>query len=162
MALIHCPECNKEISSAAEVCPNCGYPVARANSAPANNQADVSSSDEKEAVPFEKKVSPLSEKVVSKKGMWGHIIGGLCCISVGIPLVSIFIGVLFILVGVWELIKAAGSKIETQNGDCPYCGVKLTVHCGQTAFRCPVCNNVGQQTGTSLISTHAYNNEKTV
>jgi len=27
MALIHCPECNKEISDKATACPNCGYPI---------------------------------------------------------------------------------------------------------------------------------------
>lgn len=27
MALIKCPECEKEISDKAEVCPNCGYPI---------------------------------------------------------------------------------------------------------------------------------------
>ena len=27
MALIHCPECKKEISSAAESCPHCGNPM---------------------------------------------------------------------------------------------------------------------------------------
>lgn len=27
MALIKCPECGKEISDKAEVCPSCGYPV---------------------------------------------------------------------------------------------------------------------------------------
>lgn len=27
MALIKCPECNKEISSFAESCPNCGFPI---------------------------------------------------------------------------------------------------------------------------------------
>lgn len=25
MAIINCPECNKEVSEEAEVCPNCGY-----------------------------------------------------------------------------------------------------------------------------------------
>lgn len=25
MALINCPECNKEISNSAKICPNCGY-----------------------------------------------------------------------------------------------------------------------------------------
>lgn len=25
--LIRCPECNKEISNAANCCPNCGYPI---------------------------------------------------------------------------------------------------------------------------------------
>ena len=28
MALIDCPECRKPVSTAARVCPNCGYPVA--------------------------------------------------------------------------------------------------------------------------------------
>ena len=27
MALIYCPECGREISSSAEVCPGCAYPV---------------------------------------------------------------------------------------------------------------------------------------
>ncbi len=30
MALIKCPECNHEVSSIADSCPNCGYPLARA------------------------------------------------------------------------------------------------------------------------------------
>lgn len=29
MALINCPECNREMSSLVEVCPHCGYPYAR-------------------------------------------------------------------------------------------------------------------------------------
>jgi len=29
MALIHCPECNKEISDKAKVCPKCGYPISK-------------------------------------------------------------------------------------------------------------------------------------
>jgi len=28
MALIDCPECGKQVSTAAKACPNCGYPVA--------------------------------------------------------------------------------------------------------------------------------------
>lgn len=27
MALVNCPECKKQISDAAEICPNCGYPI---------------------------------------------------------------------------------------------------------------------------------------
>ena len=27
MSLIRCPECNKEVSSLAKTCPNCGYPI---------------------------------------------------------------------------------------------------------------------------------------
>jgi ribosomal protein L37E len=29
MALINCPECNREISDKAEACPHCGFPVAK-------------------------------------------------------------------------------------------------------------------------------------
>lgn len=32
MALIKCPDCGKEISSRAKSCPNCGCPIAEANS----------------------------------------------------------------------------------------------------------------------------------
>ena len=34
MSLIKCPECGKEVSTAAAACPSCGYPVAGAQSAP--------------------------------------------------------------------------------------------------------------------------------
>lgn len=33
MALIKCPECGKDISDTAVACPNCGYPIARMNTA---------------------------------------------------------------------------------------------------------------------------------
>ncbi len=32
MALIQCPECKKEVSSAAKSCPFCGYPIAQTSS----------------------------------------------------------------------------------------------------------------------------------
>lgn len=44
MALIVCPECNKQISDQAEACPHCGYPIKRSeeiiatNPNPANNK----------------------------------------------------------------------------------------------------------------------------
>lgn len=31
MALIHCPECSRQVSSEAPACPGCGYPVARSS-----------------------------------------------------------------------------------------------------------------------------------
>ena len=32
MALIKCPECQKDVSTAAETCPHCGYPLKNAQS----------------------------------------------------------------------------------------------------------------------------------
>lgn len=31
MALMNCPECNKQVSSTAATCPNCGAPIAQAH-----------------------------------------------------------------------------------------------------------------------------------
>lgn len=31
MALINCPECGKKVSDQAVACPDCGYPIAKAN-----------------------------------------------------------------------------------------------------------------------------------
>lgn len=31
MALITCPECNREVSSMSKTCPNCGYPISEMN-----------------------------------------------------------------------------------------------------------------------------------
>lgn len=36
MSLIRCPECDKEISSKASSCPNCGYPVSQNQATTAN------------------------------------------------------------------------------------------------------------------------------
>ena len=33
MALIKCPECNKEVSDCAEACPHCGYPIKKIKAA---------------------------------------------------------------------------------------------------------------------------------
>ncbi len=38
MVLIHCPECNEQISDKAKVCPYCGYPVTPRYTDRANNQ----------------------------------------------------------------------------------------------------------------------------
>jgi uncharacterized membrane protein YdbT with pleckstrin-like domain len=40
MALINCPECGKQVSTAAKSCPSCGFPIAEKVS-----QTDVSNSD---------------------------------------------------------------------------------------------------------------------
>lgn len=39
MALITCPECGRQVSSHADVCPQCGYPINKKqqNAAPENN-----------------------------------------------------------------------------------------------------------------------------
>lgn len=41
MALIHCPECGREVSSQAPACPACGYPLQRTAEPPARPPAPV-------------------------------------------------------------------------------------------------------------------------
>lgn len=140
MALIKCPECTKEISTTATSCPHCGYVISEAKQAT-----------------FEKKVCPLSSPTVAaedKKKAKSELIGGIACFAVGIPTIAIFIGILFILVGIWCFIQYYKFNRQSQIGNCPYCNTELKVFTGNSSFICPVCNNVGNQTDTSLESTH--------
>ena len=57
MALIKCPECGKEISDLAPICPNCGFPIASTptdqNAAPVGNETP--------AVPYPEGQAPIPE-----------------------------------------------------------------------------------------------------
>ena len=60
MGLITCPECQNTVSDKAEVCPKCGYPIAKhlqseaaQPAAPQNNTVQISGSNEKTAANFD-------------------------------------------------------------------------------------------------------------
>ncbi len=142
MALVRCPECNHEISDTAEACPHCGYKLAEKR-------------EEQKDNPFVPVESPLSKKKAS--GLSNAIlgmIGGCILIAVGIPLVAIGVGVVLIILGIVAFFGSMTDYKKHQYGKCPYCGTELKVVAGNTSFKCPVCNNVGKQTETSLESTH--------
>lgn len=142
MALIRCPECNHEISETAESCPNCGYKLAEKR-------------EEQKETPFEPVISPLSKKKAS--GLSNAIlgmIGGCILIAAGIPLVTIGVGVILIILGIVAFFGSMNDYKKHQYGKCPYCGTELKVVAGNTSFKCPVCNNVGTQTETTIESTH--------
>lgn len=52
MALINCPECNKEVSNKALSCPNCGYPI-----------SDITNSIPDTAVEYEEQPASLDETI---------------------------------------------------------------------------------------------------
>ena len=58
MALIHCPECNKEVSNTAKMCPHCGYDIAgyiqQIEQQKKKEQEEQTQQSEKEAVSHEK------------------------------------------------------------------------------------------------------------
>jgi hypothetical protein len=64
MALIHCPECNRQISSSAATCPGCGIPVAAA--------ADTLATG-----------SPLTTIQETSKRFKVHILGAWCLFIIG-------------------------------------------------------------------------------
>lgn len=144
MALINCPECNHGVSDTADTCPNCGY--------------NLTAHREK---PHTKKSSPLSK--TRKKGYAGavlNVIGSFILIGVGIPLISLGVGIVLIILGVIGFFTALNNAKKYQYGDCPYCGTELRVVVGNASFKCPICNNVGVQTTSTLETTHNVSNEE--
>lgn len=67
MALIVCPECGKEISNSAKVCPSCGYPIEEKQQA-----ADIASALEREAARKSKK-----KKIIWSIVLAVFLIGGI-------------------------------------------------------------------------------------
>lgn len=167
MALIHCPECNKEISSSAETCPNCGYPLVKlkadeakaANGISENDLIKKEQNDNAETAenvheekPFIKVVNPLApSKLSTAAGMVGSII----IIAIGVPLIPFGIGVIMIILGVIAFFFGAGSS-DYLYGDCPYCGTRVKLKKATGQFICSNCKNVGNQTINTLESTHYY------
>lgn len=140
MALMKCPECTREISTTASSCPHCGYIMKQS-----------------EANEFKKKISHLSVPTLApedKKKATGELVGGIGCLIIGIPLVTIFIGVIFILAGLWCFVQYFKYKRLSQIGSCPYCNTELKVYVGNKSFICPICHNAGEQTDATLESTH--------
>lgn len=74
--MINCPECGKEISSRANVCPNCGYPICEdfGNAAGGNQRVEVM---EKvpvvEATPKSCKVLKLISALMMLGGLGGCV-----------------------------------------------------------------------------------------
>lgn len=69
MALIKCPECGKEISSKADACPNCGFPL--------DAMEDQDDSNQTEEIKTQN-LSSVSIKVICKKYWWAVLIFVVC------------------------------------------------------------------------------------
>ena len=54
MALIQCPECNKQVSSFAKACPECGYPISN-DKLESKNKVPVQNKKAKPETKFKKR-----------------------------------------------------------------------------------------------------------
>ena len=125
MALIQCPECQKEISSTASSCPNCGY-VLVPISAPAEQI----------------KKTPLGEKERNIAAGVAMIVGGIIGILISIPLISIIVGI-FSLVGSFIVLGAGIGKTSwSQKAKCPYCGTDNVVMLQSESLKCRNCKKI--------------------
>jgi len=135
MALILCPECNREISDTLSSCHYCGY-VINSNTTPNFRWSDLS----------------------PKKGF---VVRGLFCILLGI---AIFVGVLvsavFYRFGLLDILFIVASFLISgyglkrlggvQRGSCPYCGVAVTVPARLALFKCKNCKKKSTNRGHYL------------
>lgn len=80
MALISCPECNREISDKVTSCPHCGYPFPSSDTSTDNNPIPVEVTSVKFGTP----------DPVKKKKRFGFIIGSLVAIVVVVA-IAVFI-----------------------------------------------------------------------
>lgn len=122
MAMINCPECNKEISEHAKTCPNCGFEFA-----------------------VKPKKTPLGAKEVNKVAGVTWIVVGICAVLVGLFTVGVIIGFLFIFAGLGMIGMGANNMSGMQKGKCPYCNSDALVSVKATTYKCSECKKVSQK-----------------
>lgn len=126
MALVTCPDCNREISSEAKSCPNCGLPTKRI-----------------------KKISPSTIEnstrfTEEKMGLAQRIATGIVTIFIGmavllIPIIGWIAGPILILGGLIVPLMGGTSSI-TQKGTCPYCTLQVSnFNAAAESFSCSHC-----------------------
>lgn len=127
MALIKCPECNKEISDTTKSCPHCGYSI------------------KKEITQTE--LGSVETNAVAG-GMW--ICLGIVSLIIGLFTVGIIIGIFIIIGGLGFIGMGTANISGMQNGVCPYCNNSLKVRRKDTTVKCTHCKNISRKTETHL------------
>ena len=129
MALITCPECQKQISNQANSCPHCGYIL-------------NSGLNEKQTQKRETKLGEIHKQTGSGILM---VLVGIAAIVGGIFTMGIIIGI-FAIIGGSALIGLGTNQIHgTQEGTCPYCGNAVSVPTKSTTVKCIDCKKVSSK-----------------
>jgi len=104
MALIHCPECGKEVSDLAPQCPACGYPIARMQQPPYPQ------------VPFQAIPDPIPAPIpgyVYKMKIPGR---GFGIASLVLGIIGTFYSVIFALSSLVVFADASAERYEAATG----------------------------------------------
>ncbi|MBR1722753.1 MAG: zinc-ribbon domain-containing protein [Treponema sp.] len=121
-----CQKCNSEISDGTKFCPNCGVEVLSQTSSA-------------------KIRTPLSAVLKNSGTGTFYKVAGVLGILIGIPMISIVIGIFFIIGGILCFIIGGSLKLEKQTGTCPYCNNPVTVVTGQLTYKCIHCKRISNQ-----------------
>lgn len=142
MALFNCPECLKEISTDAGICPHCGYKI--------NRERDID---------FTPIIKPLNKTKITGRGKTlALVIGSIIFIAAGIPMITIGVGVVLIILGIIGFFSAFTEVKKYKFGECPYCNTELKVNAESQFVICPVCSKKSRVTETTLESIQAADN----
>lgn len=135
MALITCPECNKQISETAKSCPHCGYLLTDQN-AP-------------EFQPVSTKIGELQQN--ASKGIIFIILGALISF-LGLIFFFVFFvfGIIILFSGAMLIVAGIGQLMGVQNANCPHCGRNMTLNKNKTSFKCPTCKKRSARNGDFL------------
>lgn len=123
MALINCPECNKEISDTTKSCPHCGYSL-------------------------KEEITKTELGSIEKNALSGFlwIVIGIVATIIGVFTVGIIIGIFMIIGGLGFIGMGVANISGMQNGYCPYCNNSLKVRYKDTTVKCTHCKNISRKT----------------
>lgn len=86
MALIKCPECGRDVSTAADACPHCGYPIAKMRIKETKNELHAETIEEKQN----------DKIVIAKRGDSGSALSiSAICLVIGLGLIIAFSVLMF-------------------------------------------------------------------
>lgn len=121
MALIKCPECGHDVSSAAASCPQCGAPIL-----PQESHA----------------LSQLGEVKTNYVGGCLAIIFGIAMLLISIPLIAAIIGIFTGIASIFIIAYGFGLTIGRQDCTCPHCGKEGKLLKTETRYKCPSCKQI--------------------
>jgi hypothetical protein len=146
MALIICPDCQKEISSEAKNCPNCGLPIKKIH----KQSASI----------VENSTSFTIETVGTLQRIWGGAVAvfvGFCVLI--IPLIGWILSPIMIIFGV-ILLCSKSSTFSNRKGKCPYCTLHVENSINQDSFSCKHCEQKIIVSGDQFFTIAAIGKNK--